>query len=198
MMSRRVRWTIRGILITGVVIGVWIDQHRERYKHFAVHEDGMIYRSAWLEPDVMREVIERHQIRTVVNLCAPGEMGERRWREEREVVSNAGARLIEMPMTVMVQPEQDAVGGHLRILANPDNYPMLVHCQHGMTRTAKFLVMYDAAFRGMTAEESLARQPLFGRERHNVHVSAFARHFEQGHHKRYPDISGDELAMLRQ
>ncbi len=198
-MSRR---TVIGILtvlaIIGAAAGGLAYRHHHRYKHLAVHEKGMVYRSAWVEPDVMSELIERYQIRSVVNLCKPGEMGEARWDAERDAVRNAGARLIEASMPVTVDANDPALEEHMAILSNPDNYPMLVHCQHGVTRTAKFLAMYDMAFRGKTAEESLTAQPLFGREDHNVNVRAFAMNFEKEHEEIYPTASAENLKILRQ
>ena len=47
---------------------------QHRFKHFAVHDPGMVYRSAWLAPDALSQIIETYQIRAVVNLCNPDEM----------------------------------------------------------------------------------------------------------------------------
>ena len=181
----------------GVLFAGWY-VHHQRYKHFATHEPGMVYRSAWLEPDVFSELIETHQIRAVVNLCRPGEMGEARWQGERDAVSNAGARLIELSMPTTVDIDDPVIGKHLEVLGDPNNYPMLVHCQHGVTRTAKFLTIYDTVHRGMTADASLAAQPLFGRDRHNVNVRAFCRTFENQYQKLYPTASAESLDVLRQ
>lgn len=177
--TRKVRLVTFLALLVGLVVGGWAYRNHHRYKHFAVHDPGLVFRSAWLEPDVLNELIEKHQFRTVVNLCYPGEMGEARWEEERRVVANAGARLVELPMPTTLDPHDHQVRRHIDVMRDPDNYPMLVHCQHGVTRTDKFLAIYDILFRGMSADESLAAQPLFGREDHNVHVRAFARSFER-------------------
>lgn len=191
----------RVILFTLAVLvamggGYWY-RHHSRYNHVAVHEPGMMYRSAWVEPDVMSELIEKWQIRTVVNLCAPGEMGEHRWAVERETVRNAGARLLELPMPNTIDATDPGIRPHLAALSNPDNYPMLVHCQHGVTRTSKFLAIYDICFRGKTAAESLTAQPLFGRDEHNVNVQAFCREFEKTHPGLYPDATASRLDVLR-
>jgi hypothetical protein len=181
----------------GIAIGLVLRDHH-RFKHMVVHDQGMIYRSAWLQPDALTDVIEKYQIRTVVNLCNPGEMGESRWVNERKTVFNAGARLIELPMPTSVDTTEPILKEHLAILSDPDNYPMLVHCQHGVTRTSKFLSMYDIVFREMSAKESLAVQPLFGRADHNVHVKAFVQEFEK-QHKRIPSsASAETLKILRQ
>jgi len=189
-----------GLVVLALVVAVsgWWYRHHHRYKHLAVHEPGMVYRAAWLEPDVMSEVIERHQIRAVVNLCAPGELGEQRWVDERNAVRNTGARLIELPMPTTVNPSEPLIANHLELLGDPNNYPLLVHCQHGVTRTAKFLALYDIVYRGIPAEASLKAQPLFGRDDHNVNVIAFVKLFEKEHISLYPSASAASLDVLRQ
>lgn len=198
-MSRKTRIGILTVLaLIAAVGGGWAYRQHHRYKHLAEHEKGMMFRSAWLEPDVFSEVIEKHQIRAVVNLCEPGEMGEARWEGERDAVRNAGAKLIEIPMPMTIDTDDPILAEHVAVLSNPDNYPMLVHCQHGVTRTAKFLAMYDIVFRGKSAEESLSAQPLFGRDDHNVNVRAFSKNFEKRHNQIYPYASAENLNELRQ
>jgi hypothetical protein len=198
-MSRRSLICVLSLLaMIGGIGGGWAYRQHQRYKHLEVHEQGMVYRSAWLEPDVLSELIEKHQFRVVVNLCKPGEMGEARWEAQRDAVRNAGAKLWEVSMPVTIEADDPELEKHMAILNNPNNYPMLVHCQHGVTRTAKFLAMYDIAFRNKTAEESLSAQPLFGREDHNVNVRAFSKNFENEHNKFYPSASAENLKVLRQ
>ncbi len=198
MFRRKTGWILAIVCTLTAGIGVAYWHHHKKFKHLATHESGMMYRSAWLEPDALQEVIEEHQIRTVVNLCNPGEMGEERWVRERDAVKNAGAKLVELPMPTSVDVNDPLIATHLELLSNPDNYPMLVHCQHGVTRTAKFLAIYDIVFRGETAEQSLAAQPLFGRKDHNVHVRAFVKNFEKQHKKVYPTANAERLSILRQ
>lgn len=186
------------LLATTALGGGLAYRHHHRYKHFAIHEPGMVYRSAWVEPDVMSELIETHQFRSVINLCEPGEMGEQRWVEERAAVNNAGARLIELPMPNTVDVNDPQIAKHIAVLGNPDNYPMLVHCQHGVTRTAKLLAIYDIVYRGQTADQSLSAMPLFGRDDHNVNVNAFVKSFAKQHHDLHPTASAAQLDVLRQ
>jgi protein tyrosine phosphatase (PTP) superfamily phosphohydrolase (DUF442 family) len=199
MFQRRNRIIFFGLVAAvSLATGLFAYQQHHRYKHLAVHERGMVYRSAWVEPDVMSELIEKHQIRAVVNLCNPGEMGEQRWIDQRSAVTNAGARLIELPMPLTINADDPKIDEHLQVLADPNNYPMLIHCQHGVTRTAKLLTIYDIVYRKMSAEESLAAQPLFGRDEHNVNVRAFCRNFDEQHEKLYPTRRPDTLDPLRQ
>ena len=197
MHRKRVLWTLLILAGIGGVTGFFSYRHHHRFKHLRTHEQGMVYRAAWLEPDALAEVIEKYQIRSVVNLCDPGEMGEDRWTGERRTVTNAGARLIELPMTLSTDASHPDIRKHLEVMNNPDNYPMLVHCQHGVTRTAKFLAIYDIVYRGKTGETSLSEQPLFGRNRHNVNIRAFVKSFEGSHRKLYPTATADRLSILR-
>ena len=194
------RTSLRRLLLISLAIaamsGGWMYRQHQRYKHLTVHEPGMMYRSAWLEPDVMSDVIEKYQIRTVVNLCNPGEMGLQRWAEERAAVTNAGATLIELPMPTTIDADDSLIAVHVEHMSDPNHYPMLVPCQHGVTRTAKFLAIYDIVFREMTGPESLASQPLFGRDEHNVNVRAFVKNFEAAHARR-PSNAVQRLKILR-
>jgi hypothetical protein len=179
-MSRRRQVGIIALFLAVVAgTGGWIYYQQHRFKHFAVHDPGMVYRSAWLAPDALAQIIETYQIRSVVNLCNPNEMTPQQWEGERRAVAGAGATLHAVPLPNSVEVDSKAWAAHLAILANPDNYPMLVHCQHGVTRTSMFLTAYDVINRHKTAEESLAVQPTFGHDRADVHVRAFGRNFEQ-------------------
>lgn len=197
-MFRQHRSRILGLVILATMIaGGLTYRHHKRYKHLAIHDPGMVYRSAWLDGEVFREIIEKYQIRTVLNLCEPGELGEQRCIDQREAVRSSGARLVEMPMpAATLDPADPEIEKFVDLLSDPKNYPLLVHCQHGVTRTAKVLTMYDILFRGMTAEKSLAAMPLFGRDVYPVSVRAFARNFEEQHGKLYPQTAG-KLDVLK-
>ncbi|VAX39012.1 hypothetical protein MNBD_PLANCTO02-715 [hydrothermal vent metagenome] len=198
-MFQKKNWKIPAAILLIASATFWLGyRHHQKYKHLAVHQAGMMYRSAWVEPETFSELIERFQIRTVVNLCNPGEMGEERWEKQRAAVTNAGAKLMELPMPTTVNANDPLVAKHIELLNNPDNYPMLVHCQHGVTRTAKFIAIYDIIYQGKTAKESLDAQPLFGRDQHNVNITAFANDFEKKHKNLYPTASAEKLNVLKQ
>jgi hypothetical protein len=194
-------WTRRDWLLGGLGLcagtgGLAWYRQRKRYNHFEVHDPGLVYRSAWLDADVFAELISQYQIRSIVNLCNPDEMGRQRCVDERAAVEGSGAILHDATMPNTIDPADPQVARLVEILANPSNYPLLVHCQHGVTRTAKFLAMYDILYRHLSADESLARMPVFGHGEYTVSVYAFARNFEQQHAAQYPQAAG-ALEQLR-
>lgn len=194
--SRGARWALAFITLVGVALGAGAYRNHQRYKHFEVHDPGMVYRSAWLRGDVFAELIEQHQIRTIINLCEPDEMGHERCLDQRQFVRGAGANLVELTMPPTVEANDPAVAKFVELLSNPASYPVLVHCQHGVTRTAKVLAIYDILHRHMTADQSLAAMPLFGRDEYNVSVYAFARDFEAKHKQLFPQVAG-QIDVLR-
>lgn len=199
MPRKQLRWILLGLLLLVVGAGAYAYRLNHRYKHWAIHDPGLVYRSAWLEPDVFAELIETHQIRTLINLCDPGEMGEDRWIGERQAVRGAGAQLLEYTMPRTVTADDPVIDKYVEVLQNPDNYPILVHCQHGVTRTAKLLSIYDILFRGMSAQQSVERMPRFGRSdssNYNVAVKAFAASVEEHHAKKSQELA-KKLDVLR-
>ncbi len=174
----RVKWVAVIVALSVLIGGALWYRHHHRYKHFAVHEPGKVYRSAWVEADVFTEVIAKYKIRTVINLCNPGEMGDR-IVYQRKAIREAGAELLEMPFppnnTWSVDfPVVDQIEA---VLAGPDSYPVWIHCQHGRERTVKALAIYDISQQGLTARESLEKMPLYGMP-HPWHTIVFAHNYE--------------------
>src|SRR5260221_1976053 len=97
MFTRRRVWLWVLIVVVLAAAGGLGYRHHKRYKHLAAHDPNMVYRSAWLDADVFRELIEDQQIRTVLNLCNPDELCELRV-DQRQAVLGSGARLLEIPM----------------------------------------------------------------------------------------------------
>ncbi len=178
--SRWQRFCLVACLLAPVVLAVtaWQVYRHHRYKHFAVHEPGKVYRSAWVDADVFSELIEKYDVHTVINLCYPDEMGDRNVGQ-RKAVEAAGADLVEIefPPNDTWDVDYPAVAEVEKILDDPKNYPIWIHCQHGRERTVKVLAMYDIRKRRMSAKSSLAPMPRFAME-HPWPVVVFAFNYE--------------------
>lgn len=168
-----------GVMVPVVLIIASYQVYRHhRYKHFAIHDPGKVYRSAWVDADVFEELIEKYHVHTVLNLCYPGEMGDRNIAQ-REAVEGAGAKLIEVefPPNDTWEVDYPAVAEVEKILDDPENYPLWVHCQHGRERTVKVLAMYDIRKRNLTAKSSLEPMPRFDLD-HPWPIVVFAFNYE--------------------
>lgn len=176
--SRR-RWAdfcVLIIAIAAVAGGLAYRQHH-RYKHFAVHEAGKVYRTGWVAADVMGELVKTYEVKTVINLCRPGEMGPTRAIDERKAVEAAGAKLLELSLPDTSDPHDPRIEQHIAALKDPANYPIIIHCQHGVNRTARTIAMYEVLVHHADGEAAIHEMPRFGRRDYEALEYEFARNF---------------------
>jgi protein tyrosine/serine phosphatase len=146
---------------------IFVSAPTEPY-HFLVVTPGVLYRSGTLDPDHLARVLNRYEIRTVVNLRTPREQSDGEWRaQEVTTCRQSEVELIDLPMRTNV-PDIQQIDEWLRILADPARLPVLVHCAHGVQRTGVMVAIYEMERLGKTKEEVLSGMP-FG---HRLHGDA--------------------------
>lgn len=92
-----------------------------------------VYRSAQLSPDELARRIERHGLRTIVNLRG-GKEHEGWYREEAEVAERLGVVLHDIDIVPERLPPRPAVVDLIEALAELPE-PLLIHCAAGADRT---------------------------------------------------------------
>ena len=75
-----------------------------------------------------------------------------------------GARLVDLPMEPEMPATQDQIRAWLRIMDDPANLPVLVHCQHGVIRTGMMVAVFQVARRGVLPEQAYEDMPRFGHD----------------------------------
>lgn len=172
-------WMLIPAITIAVLCGGIAYQEHHRLKRFAAHDPGKVYRSAYLQPGVVQQLVKQHDIRTVVNLCeeveAPGAIAA-----EQQATEAAGAKFVNLvfPKNKTSDLDYDSIRAMEAIFADQSAYPIYIHCNHGLERTAKALAMYDIARRNLKADESLDSMASFGRE-HPEPIVRFAKNYEQ-------------------
>jgi protein tyrosine phosphatase (PTP) superfamily phosphohydrolase (DUF442 family) len=58
--------------------------------------------------------------------------------------------------------EDEDVVRFLKVVSDPQNQPVLVHCQHGADRTGTMVAIYRAYAQGWTLTEAMQELPRFG------------------------------------
>lgn len=92
-------------------------------------------------------------IRTVVNL--------RNVSSDRDDLRGLGLRYAHIHFATWHAEDEDVVR-FLKILSDPANHPVLVHCQHGADRTGTMVAAYRVAVEGWTMDEAIQELPRFG------------------------------------
>ena len=75
-------------------------------------------------------------IKTVVDLQKDGEANEQR------LVESAGMKFVKIPMTTRTAPTTEQITSFLKLVNDPANQPVFVHCAGGRHRTGVMTAIY--------------------------------------------------------
>jgi protein tyrosine/serine phosphatase len=103
-----------------------------------------LYRSAQPTAEGMKN-LKALGIRTIINL--------RSFHSDRDEIGSTELGYEHITMKAWHPEEEEAVR-FLRIVADPEHLPALVHCQHGADRTGSMSAVYRIAMQGWTKEDA--------------------------------------------
>lgn len=92
-------------------------------------------------------------IKTVVNL--------RNVSSDRDELKGLGLKYVHIHFAPW-HPEEEDVVAFLKVLEDPENHPVLVHCQHGADRTGTMIAIYRAYQQGWPMKDAMQELPRFG------------------------------------
>ncbi len=130
-------------------------------RRFAVVEEGRIYRSAFPKPYVLRNIIENKGLKTVLTLLKTFPGSERDEKEEA-LCAEHGVQVVRIGMPGDGRGTFDALDKAADLLADPQRYPVLVHCSAGVNRTGAAIAAYRMRHCGWSLEQALAESDRFG------------------------------------
>ncbi|MHC5040557.1 MAG: fused DSP-PTPase phosphatase/NAD kinase-like protein, partial [Planctomycetota bacterium] len=97
--------------------------------------------------------LKERGVRTVVNL--------RVFHSDRDELKGTGLRYVHIHCNPFHAEDEDVVR-FLKIVLDPENHPVHVHCQHGADRTGTMVAVYRVYVEGWTMGEALMELPRFG------------------------------------
>jgi protein tyrosine/serine phosphatase len=89
-------------------------------------------------------------VKTVIDLTSDGEA------REPDMVKSAGMKFYRIPMTTHVPPTAGQVEQFLKLVSDPANQPVFVHCQGGRHRTGVMTAVYRMTTNGWAADQAFA------------------------------------------
>lgn len=186
-MPQRARGSVNPILliILGVAaaIGLYTKAIRPDLspKNFGVVDEGRVYRAGQLTPAAMRQIHSRHKIKTIIDLGAyrHGEdrindpRGERR---NQRVADALGVTRYVMPLYGDGTGNLNWYLHALKVMNDPANQPVLVHCGAGAERTGIAVALYEHIALQTPLEDALKGATEYRHNpRRNPHVSEILR-----------------------
>ncbi len=144
-------------VLIGIAVG-WVVRYNFRDnlipRNFAVVDEGKLYRSGRLTPAATKSVVEANGIKTIVDLGAYEGIPTDEKLAQRTAEA-LGVRRITFTL------DGDGTGhpmGYveaLRIIRDPANQPVLVHCAAGAQRTSVCVMLYRSLTQGASYEQSI-------------------------------------------
>jgi len=202
------RTWLRGILSLGIIamiLGIPAAYYRASYAHakrFREVSPGKVYRSGQLTASGLRDVIHRHNIRTVINLqeeardpLLPETWQARPSIRESDICQQLGIRYVALDGGVLAPPgpaglnRPPVIDEFLELLDDPENYPVLIHCKAGLHRTGLLTAVYRMEYDGWSVADAVEELRAngfgtFAATAANLYVQQFILNYERGVRRR--------------
>ena len=131
---RRVRWVAFIVATCTTLPTTALYLWRSEYQHnFGTIVPDRLYRSAQLGRGAIAPILQRHHIKTVLNLRGTN-VRQRWYRDERDAVLAAG-RDAGRPRDGELRPDVPVAVAHPRARARYERLPIALHRQHGSERS---------------------------------------------------------------
>lgn len=164
--SRRIR-VAAGLVVAAVAIyGGYFAFWKYHLKRFQVVAPGAFYRVAQPTEFGLRHVVRQHGIKTVVSLqmfdmklyWGLFDPGDPDGRQEADFARSLGLQHVQWPMgdeQCWPWPTPWQVEEFLRLVDDPKNHPILIHCMGGRHRTGTLSALYRLEYDRWSPDRAL-------------------------------------------
>lgn len=146
------------VLVAGLPYVWWVHFN---YR-FATVVENKVYKSGAIPPEKIAYYINKHKIKTVVDLRDPGRHDalntgkQAEIDREREVIEKLpGVRHINIPSGQV--PSKETLTRFFEVMDDSAAYPVLIHCYHGTGRAMIYAALYRIEYEGFSNEEARAK-----------------------------------------
>lgn len=148
-------------LLTVVLIFVGKYVYDMNINHnFETITEGKVYKSGVIPPDEIESYVKKYKIKSIVDLRFPGtsdlvnnpEIPSELTAEKVAVEKIQGVNYFNNGSDQVPKPEN--LESFFKIMDNPDNYPVLIHCYHGVGRAEMYSAIYRIEYENFTNEKA--------------------------------------------
>ena len=128
--------------------------------NFETITEGKVYKSGVIPPDEIADYVKKYKIKSIVDLRFPGtgddvnnpEVPAELTAEKEAVAKIEGVNYFNNGSDQV--PKQKNLDTFFKIMDNKDNYPVLIHCYHGVGRAEMYSALYRIEYENWTNEEA--------------------------------------------
>jgi predicted protein tyrosine phosphatase len=126
--------------------------------NFETITEGKVYKSGVIPPDEIESYVTKYHIKSIVDLRFPGttdltnnpEIPAELTAEQNAIAKIKGVNYFNNGSEQV--PKQENLDRFFKIMDNKDNYPVLIHCYHGIGRGEMFSALYRIEYENFTNE----------------------------------------------
>lgn len=150
-----------GLLIILVLVGVGKYVYDMNINHnFETITENKVYKSGVIPPDEIADYVADYKIKSIVDLRFPGtgddvnnpEIPAELTAEKEAIAKIKGVTYFNNGSDQV--PNQKNLDYFFTIMDNPDNYPVLLHCYHGVGRAEMYSAIYKIEYENMNRDEA--------------------------------------------
>lgn len=140
-----------------------------------------LYRGAQPEVNGFAE-LKKIGIKTIINLRAN--------HSDVEMIKGLGFQYINIPINTWDIDDKD-VAVFLKVVLDPNNQPVFVHCQHGSDRTGTMAAIYRMYVQNWPREKALKELPVFGFHKIWLNLKMYLKKIDMKNLKSQVEKRGD-------
>lgn len=148
------------VLLIAAVFGAKYVYDMHINHNFETITEGKVYKSGVIPPDEIADYVKKYKIKSIVDLRFPGtgddvnnpEVPAELTAEKEAVAKIEGVNYFNNGSDQV--PKQKNLDTFFKIMDNKDNYPVLIHCYHGVGRAEMYSALYRIEYENWTNEEA--------------------------------------------
>ena len=128
--------------------------------NFETITEGKVYKSGVIPPDELETYVKKYKIKSIVDLRFPGtgddvnnpENALELAAEKNAVAKIEGVNYFNDGSDQV--PTKENLNLFYKIMDNPANYPVLIHCYHGVGRAELYSAVYRIEYENLDKDEA--------------------------------------------
>lgn len=149
-----------GVLLIGAVIGgykLYEVKFNYRFQEIAA---GKFYKSGVIPPDKIKDYVKEYKIKSIVDFRGATSKDKVNNPEDQAQIDAEKAATAAIPGLHYYNipsdqvPQKENLDAFYKVIDDPANYPILVHCYHGIGRAQVYSAVYRIEKEGFSNEEA--------------------------------------------
>ncbi len=149
------------VIIVFITIGIGKYVYDMHINHnFETITEGKVYKSGVIPLDEIEDYVKEYKIKSIIDLRFPGtgdevnnpEIPTELTAEKEAIAKIKGVNYFNNGSDQV--PEPHNLDTFFKIMDDPKNYPVLIHCYHGVGRAEMYSAIYRIEYENMEKDEA--------------------------------------------